>query len=341
MASIRKRGDRWHAQVRRKGSPALTRSFDTKTAAQTWARQIEAEADRRGLPVGRKVLDTLTVGDIVRRYGETVSPTKRGAVREGMAVRMLLKQDLAKVPLSALTVAKVAAHRDHRLAMVKPASVNRELAIYRHAFEVARKSWAIPLPDNPFVLVAKPKVSDARSRRLEPGEWETLREACRRSRNPHVLAMIELGLETAMRRGEVLRMRWRDLDWTNRTLRIPKTKNGHARTIPLTARALALLTEQMAAGVSGEAAVFPTTEEAVKMAWRRIIARAGLADFRYHDLRHEAVSRFFELGLSIPEVALISGHRDTRMLMRYTHLRPEALAVKLAGLGGRKIPNSV
>src|SRR5215210_1399314 len=83
---------------------------------------------------------------------------------------------------------------------------------------------------------------------------------------------------------------------------------------------------------SGQDLVLPTTEDAVKMARRRVMTRARLPDFRYHDLRHEAVSRFFELGLTTAEVALISGHRDTRMLMRYTHLRPETIAEKLAVL---------
>ncbi|WP_246686621.1 site-specific integrase [Methylobacterium sp. WL30] len=283
--------------------------------------------------MGLKILDTLTVGDIMVRYRDTVSPTKRGAVREAMAMKVLLKHAIGKVPLSALTVAKVAAHRDYRMRTVKPATINRELALYRHAFEVARKVWDVPLSENAFALVVKPKVLNGRSRRLEPGEWEVLREGCRRSRNPNVLPMVELGLETAMRRGEVLRLRWQDIEWTKRTLLIPTTKNGHARIIPLTGRALELLRQRTIVAISGELRVFPTTEEAVKTAWRWVMKRAPLPDFRYHDLRHEAVSRFFEMGLSIPEVALISGHRDTRMLMRYTHLRPEALAEKLARLG--------
>ncbi|GJD65388.1 site-specific integrase [Methylobacterium frigidaeris] len=310
----------------------VTRTFASKSDAQAWARQIETEADRRGLPTDRKALDRMTVGDILARYRDTVTPTKRGAVREGMAIRVLMKHGLAKVPLSSLTVAKVAAHRDLRLKTVKPASINRELALYSHAFEVARKVWDIPISENPFALVTKPKVADERSRRLETGEWEMLREACRRSRNPHLLPMVEFGLETAMRRGEVLRLRWRDIDWTRRTLHIPKAKNGHPRTIPLTSRALSLLRELKPAEVVLDEVVFPTTEDAVKMAWRRAMGRVSLPDFRYHDLRHEAVSRFFEMGLSIPEVALISGHRDTRMLMRYTHLRPEIIADKLQNM---------
>lgn len=329
MATIRKRSDRWNVQIRRKGSPALSRSFLTKADAQAWARQIESEADRRGLPASRKVLDDLTVGDLLTRYGDEVTPAKRGAFREMMAIRVLRRHPLSKTPLSALTVAKVAHHRDTRLKVIKPGSVCRELAIYRHALEVARHTWGYPIAENPFALVTKPKVFNARSRRLELGEWETLRAACKRSKNPHVLNMVEFGLETAMRRGEVLRVRWRDLDEAKRTLHIPETKNGHARTIPLTTKALSILVARRPDTPTGNELVFPTTEDAVKMAWRRIMGRAALPNFRYHDLRHEAVTRFFELGLSIPEVALISGHRDTRMLMRYTHLKPETVAMKL------------
>ncbi len=141
--------------------------------------------------------------------------------------------------------------------------------------------------------------------------------------------MVEFGLETAMRRSEVLKVRWRDLDEAKRTLLIPEAKNGHARTIPLTSRALSILVARRPQDPTGNGFVFPTKKDAVKMAWRRIMGRVDLSNFRYHDLRHEAVARFFETGLSIPEVALISGHRDTRMLMRYTHLKPGSVVMKL------------
>jgi len=141
--------------------------------------------------------------------------------------------------------------------------------------------------------------------------------------------MVEFGLETAMRQGEVLNACWSDVDFDKRTLHIPRAKNGHSRTIPLSPRAIAILHHRRADGL-GQARLFPTTEDAVKMAWRRVMARVRLSNFRYHDLRHEAVSRFFEAGLSLAEVALISGHRDPRLLFRYTHLKPELIAQKLS-----------
>ena len=249
--------------------------------------------------------------------------------------RDLRAQCLPKAPLrqslSTLTIGKVAAYRDERLRTLKPASVNREFAIYRHAFEVSRKVWDLPLRSNPFSDVAKPKVQNARERRLQPGEWERLDKACRQSRNPFIRDMVEFGLETAMRRGEVLNARWPDVGFEKRTLHIPQAKNGHSRTIPLSPRAIELLHHRKADCCHQER-LFPTTEDAVKMAWRRVMNRARLRDLRYHDLRHEGISRLFEAGLSLAEVALISGHRDPRLLFGYTHLRPELIAEKLCSL---------
>src|SRR4029077_20688528 len=135
--------------------------------------------------------------------------------------------------------------------------------------------------------------------------------------------------ETAMRRGEILNMRWRDVSVEKRTLLIPVTKNGHARTIPLSGGALAIFRTLNDGRTSGSERILLITENAAKMAWKRLVRRAGLVDPRFHDVSPMAISRFFERGLNLPEVALISGHRDPRMLFRYTHPRPEDIAAKL------------
>jgi integrase len=141
--------------------------------------------------------------------------------------------------------------------------------------------------------------------------------------------MVELAIETGMRRGELLNARWHHVSIAKRTLRIPITKNGYPRTIPLTAHALVIL-ESLKELTQGDDRVLPLTLDSMKMAWKRVIKRAKLDDLHFHDLRHEAISRFFEAGLNVPEVALISGHRDPRMLFRYTHPRAELVAEKLA-----------
>lgn len=329
MATIRKRGDRWHVQVRRKGSPNITRSFLIKADAQAWARQMELEVDRRGLPMDRKALGRLTVSDVFTRYRDEVIPKKRGRNNETIAINAFLRHRLSRVALSELTPTQVAAYRDERLKAVKASTLNRQLDIFRHALEVARKEWELPLITNPFALITRPKTRDARERRLQQGEWEKLTMACRQCRNPYILLMVELALETAMRRGELLNARWRDLSLTRKTLHIPITKNDYPRTIPLTARAIALV-GQLKELSQGDERIIPLSLDSMKMAWKRVLKRAKLDDLHFHDLRHEAISRFFEHGLSIPEVAMISGHRDPRMLFRYTHPKPELVAEKLA-----------
>lgn len=329
MATIRKRGNQWQVQVRRKGCASVTRSFLKKEDAQTWARQIELEANRQGLPADRSALERLSVGDLLIRYRDEVIPRKRGRDTEAIVVNAFLRHPLAKVPLGHLTPQRVVAYRDERLKTVKSSTLNRQLDILRHALEVARKEWDLPLILNSFAAITRPKMTKTRERRLEPGEWARLEGACHQCRSPYLLLMVELALETAMRRGELLNARWPHVKQSRRTLFIPITKNGHSRTIPLTGRAVAILERLKELNEGGEQ-VIPLTLDAMKMAWKRVLRRAKLDDFHFHDLRHEAISRFFERGLSIPEVALISGHRDPRMLFRYTHPRPEDIAEKLA-----------
>lgn len=164
-----------------------------------------------------------------------------------------------------------------------------------------------------------------RERRLRPGEFERLSEAAKQTRNKYVLPIVTLAIETGMRRGEILTVQKEHIDLVRRTLLIPEAKNGRARTIPLSKRAVALLTVY----AIKEGRLFPLSGNALRLAWERLTCRAGIEDLHFHDLRHEAISRLFERGLSVPEVALISGHRDLRMLLRYTHPIAEGILRKL------------
>jgi integrase len=138
-----------------------------------------------------------------------------------------------------------------------------------------------------------------------------------------------------MRRGEVLALTWPNVDFENRVAFLPITKNGEPRRVPLSTEAIETLQSIRESVWREKALVFPTTANAVRLAWQRAKRRAGVENLRFHDLRHEAISRFFELGLSVPEVSLISGHKDARMLFRYTHLKAENVAKKIEELTQR------
>ena len=330
MATIRKRGDKWQVQVRKAGQPPASRSFIKKADAQLWATQMEAEADRQGLPADWRSLQQTTLRDIIERYRDSIVPQKRGREIETIVLNAFLRHRIARHSLADLSPGHFAQYRDERLKAVKAVTFNREIGLVQHALDVARKEWGVPLSSNPVGMIRKPKIGTGRDRRLEKGEWDRLLAAMEKCRNRLFPLVVRLALVTAMRRGELLSARWEHVDMKARTLHLPMTKNGHARTIPLTSEAVAVLKELREFGTS------PTlfegvSPESVKLAWKRTIRRAGLKDLHFHDLRHEAVSRFFEMGLTIPEVSLISGHRDPRMLFRYTHLRAEDVAARLEG----------
>jgi integrase len=157
-----------------------------------------------------------------------------------------------------------------------------------------------------------------------------LEEACRKEKSEIYTDIIQFAVETAMRKGEILNTQWKHIDLSNQTLRIPIAKNGHSRTIPLSPKASAVLRKR--AAINQEHRVFEISERGLRKGWRRLMQESGIKNFRFHDLRHEGVSTLIELGLSVPEVALVSGHRSFKLLARYVHLRPENVAVKIAKL---------
>lgn len=330
MATITRRGTGWYVQVRRKGYPARFRTFGTKREAGAWATEQEAAlASLDGQCTYRP--PTMTLGELLKRYLISVTPNKRSADSESWRVSKMLKASISSLALAEVQPNHVAAYRDWRLETVKPGTVRRELSLLRTAIEVARREWGVELRENPVDKVRRPIARDARDRRMSKEEWRRLEAALRFTRNKEVEPFVRLALETALRRGELLALHWRHVDLERCVALVPDTKTGHPRTIPLSPEARRLLASKERKGER----VLNLTPLALRRAWERLCARAKVEDLRVHDLRHEALSRFSELGLNTPELATISGHKDVRMLLRYTHVRPSQLAEKLSVLVGQ------
>jgi integrase len=192
-------------------------------------------------------------------------------------------------------------------------------------FEIAREEWGIPINHNPLKELRLQVTDQRRERRLREEEFKRLVEAMARKRNKLISPIIRFALATAMRRGELLALQWNDISFETRSLLIREAKNGSCRTIPLTADAIEILR-----GLPRTSdRIFPISANGLRLSWERLAGKAKIKDLHFHDLRHEAISRFFELGLSVPEVALISGHKDLRMLLRYAHAARQAILMKL------------
>ncbi len=321
MPSIRKRGARYQVQIRRKGV-AVSRCVATRADAIRWASCIERQIDS-GEYRGDQIL---SLAEIVKRYGRLVGAHQRRAENPILMLRNLLRQSWVDRPVTALTASMLARYRDARLQLVSPGTVRRELGLLRTILRCAMREQGVSVPGE-LLTLRIPTDAAPRNRRLMAGELEALVAAAGKSRNDRLLPLVLLAIETAMRQGELLALRWHHVDLEARTAFLPMTKNGSGRRVPLTDRAVQILTSLRREG----GLVFPVASKALQIAWRRLARRAGIEDLRFHDLRHEAISRLFERGLNVPEVAVMSGHRDPRMLFRYTHPRPEDIARKLAG----------
>ncbi|PYE88053.1 site-specific integrase [Phyllobacterium leguminum] len=329
MATIRKLRGRWQAQVRRRGMKPRCKSFDIKQEAEKWARDLEAQVDKFGAAPDTKILETTTLGDLLERYQREVSPMKRGAVQEKQRIDVLRRHELAYRTMIGLSQQDIASFRDERLQSVAPSTVVRELAILSHVIEVSIRDWGLPLSRNVVKLVRRPVIRNERSRRLTGNEEQRLLDGCDAGQIPFLKTLVILAIQTGMRRSEILGLKWSDISHNRRVIALALTKNGSGREVPLSQRAFDALMDWKSRTDVDASTVFPMTAGALEQAWRRLLIRAGITGLRFHDLRHEGVSRLFERGLNMIEVSSISGHKELRMLKRYTHLSADDLVARL------------
>ena len=317
MGCVRKRGKSWNAQVRVSLWRSFTKSFSKKSDAVSWINELEHKL--RSAPLPDVIIDTkVTLGELLLKYAEEIGPTHKGCVPETCRLKSIGRRWIGELDTRYLTKQHFIQYRDDRLKVVKGGSVGSELALIKRVLDTAIKKWGYGIPYNPIKDIEFPKGSTARIRRLVSDEKERLLTAALSQRNIYITPIIEFAIETGMRRSEILKLRWSDVDLENGFASLYDTKNGEDRRVPLTRRCIEVL--QTVPQTNEQ--IFPISATCLRLAWNRARKKAYITDLRFHDLRHEAVSRFFEMGMSVPEVALISGHKDVRQLFRYTHLNP-------------------
>ncbi len=281
-------------------------------------------------------LETL-LKDALPKYQNTVSILKKGYEQERYRLAQLSRSFLGAKKVSEITSVDIATYRDSRLATInvktkKPLSsstVRLEMSLLSNFFDLARIEWGFTRNPNPCADVRKPKVPPGRDRRLTAREERLIIRYANNHPNRELLSIITIALATAMRQGEILGLRWEHINFKTRVAHLPETKNGSKRDVPLSTKARDAL---IRLGSKSSGAVFAYTKHGVKSTWRFMLQKLGIKDLHFHDMRHEAVSRFFELGtLDMMEIAAISGHKSLSMLKRYTHLKANKLVNKLEG----------
>ncbi|WP_185833415.1 tyrosine-type recombinase/integrase [Pseudomonas veronii] len=324
MAYYEKRGDAWRAQIRRKGYPTLSATFDTKAEAQRWAAEIEGDMSRSRF-VDTREAESTTLTEALTRYVNEVSESKKGSAQEKVRANKWQKSAWGEKSLAAIRSSDMAAYRDAELKAGKStATVRLNLALISHLYTVASKDWGIQGLKNPCTAIRMPKGSKQRERRPTTAELKALLKHAS-DINAELPVIIELAVETAMRRSELVMMRKDQV--RGRVAFLEDTKNGERRSVPLSKRAVELL-EGLPTPIDG-GRFFHLKLDSVSNYFALACEAAKIKDLRLHDMRHEATSRLFERGLSMMEIASITGHKTLSMLKRYTHLCPNDLAEKL------------
>ena len=204
MATISKRKTGWLVQVRRKGYASLSKTFRTKVLALAWGRDQETRIDQGTMPKGLGELRRVSLGDIIVRYVEDVTPRKRSAETERLRLLKLLKAPMCALSLADLSSSHLANYRDGRLVHVRAGTVRRELSLLHHILDVAQKEWAVPLAVNPVALVRLPALPNGRDHRLQRGDLARLNSALSQTRNPLIGPIMLIAIETGMMRSEIM-----------------------------------------------------------------------------------------------------------------------------------------
>jgi integrase len=330
LASITRRGDRqWQVKVRRRQWTASA-TFETKARAEMWARQVEGAIDARRFNPGSIEADRVSFHAALERYLRERVPLKTGVKQNTGIVRAWQRTKLSAFPLSTIRGSDIAEWRDQKLKEVGPQTVVHHLNLLSNLFNVAASDWGMESLLNPVSRVSKPVLPSGRSRRLSDREEAKLLDACDASKSTWLGPMVRLALETAMRQGELVDLSFDDVDLAKRVVLLRETKNGTARTVPLSPGALEVL-RSLANRSAAKGKLFDIkVGRAVTHAFAKACEAAGIEDLRFHDLRHEATSRLFErTDLRDIEIAGVTGHKTMEMLKRYAHLRAVNLVERL------------
>lgn len=346
MASIIQINGKWRALIRRKGHPSYCQTFATKAQAATWARGIEADIDRGQISAPRTVVgQVVLVSDLIDTYRKLRE--KKRPVRDDSNEHYMLKaleKGLGSLDVSRLSTQDLIAYAEARSeGGAGPYTVNMDISKLGTVLRLAGAVKKLKLPD--VVGEARPAlnhaglIGDGGKRERRPTEDELFRaiEWLSANKGQIYADVVRFAVATAMRRGEIVRLLWADVNEEKRLVLIrnrkdPRKKVGNDQWVPLLGEAWGLVQSQPKGDL-----IWPIHEQTLSKYFKEACDALSIPDLRFHDLRHEGISRLFEDGFDIPRVALVSGHKSWNNLKRYTQLKPEALHDGPAGppRGGR------
>lgn len=342
----------FHVEIRLKGHPSERASFRNKSLAKKWIQDTES-AIRDGRHFKTVESKKHTVGEMIEKFIKQWLSKYPHRQKKQASYLDWWNKKYGYLLLSDFTAAVIAEGRDQLLGGItrrgglrNPSTCNRYLSALGKALTVAVKEWAW-LEDSPMRNVTKPSEGEGRERFLSAAEADLLLQECRKSRNPNLLPIVSIALITGMRSSEITGLRWRDINFEQRSITLCRTKNGDRRVIPLTDEAVAIFHGCQVFGVSPDEFVFQSDRNvilkqkvSIREAFENAVVRSGIEHCRFHDLRHTAASNMAMSGATQGELMAILGHRSPNMTRRYAHYSQDHLKTVLDRVKSSENKNS-
>jgi integrase len=333
MASIQKRNGSYRVRIKRAGKSTLSQTFLNRNEALQWVKETQAKVDL-GLYEAAPIRSLKTFGQAAICYRDTHSIHKKIVRSETYRLNILIMR-WGDLPIEEVNKAAILELRDDLLSRGRSGdTINHYFNTLSKLFQMLNDEWDIDI-SNPIKGIKRMPPSQGRAKRVNTELESVLLSGCDQLSLPLLRLIIQFAIQTGMRRGEIMGLTWVDIDLFNRKAYLHETKNGEPRQVPLTRQAIAVLEALFKDGVR----VFPMGMDALRSQFERLKAYAKgqwigvginpFEDLRFHDLRHEAISRLSDAGLNVIELSYISGHKTMAMLKRYTHPSHKAICEKL------------
>ena len=338
----------YRARIRLKGQPIVTATFSRKTDARDWANSTEVSI-KNGRYFKTAEAKRHTLGELIDRYIAEVLPDKPKSIKDQSQQLRWWKQQLGDYLLSDISTSVLSEARNSlRQETIQKgktktkrsnATVNRYMAALSHVFSVAVREWEW-IEDSPIKKIKRLKEDRGRTRFLNDNERERLLNACKEFENEALYLIVVLALSTGARQGEILNLRWNNIDLKKRTVTFVETKNDEIRSVPLQGHAYELIklrhkTRRTDTNLIFPSNAYPNKTISINSVFRKAVKSAKLDDFRFHDLRHSAASYLAMNGASLAEIAEILGHKTLQMVKRYAHLTEQHTADVVASMNNK------
>ena len=347
MPSITRRNGSYRVRIYRKNNNSICKSFTSEYEALQWLKVTKAQLEL-GLyqePVIHSKSPMTSFRDAAIHYMKTHSIHKKIVRSETYRLQILIKRwgDLSVEKIDKLAVLAL---RDDLLKMERSGeTINHYFNTISKLFQMLEGDWDISIP-NPIKGIKRMPRPLGRTKRVNAKMEEHLLASCYELSMPLLASIIQFAIQTGMRRGELMGLKWADIDIPNRRAYLHTSKNGEPRQVPLSKGAIAVLQSLNKEDVGQ---VFPMSLNVLRNQFNSARAHSKehwndsgfnpFGDLRFHDLRHEAISRMSDLGLNVIELASVSGHKTLGMLKRYTHPSHDAIFQKLDNKNSFRISN--